>query len=39
LKLGSQRNFFKQVTKELGIKSEGGESSEVVRRGPYQFKN
>jgi beta-galactosidase len=37
LKLGSQRKFFKQITKELGIKSEGGESSEVVRRGPYEF--
>lgn len=37
LKLGSQRKFFKQITKELGIKSERGESSEVVRRGPYEF--
>jgi beta-galactosidase len=37
LKLGSQRKFFKEITKELGIKSEGGESSEVVRRGPYEF--
>lgn len=37
LELGSQRKFFKEITKELGIKSEGDETTEVVRRGPYRF--
>jgi beta-galactosidase len=37
LKLGSQRKFFKSITKELGIKSEGGEATEVIYRGPYRF--
>lgn len=37
LKLGSQRKFFKEITKELGIKSEGDETTEVIRRGPYRF--
>ena len=37
LKLGSQRKFFKEITKELGIKSEGDENTEVIRRGPFRF--
>jgi len=37
LKLGSQRKFFKQIQKELGIKDEAGEDSEVIQRGPYRF--
>jgi len=37
LKLGSQRKFFKQIQKDLGIKSVAGEDSEVILRGPYRF--
>lgn len=37
LKLGSQRKFFKQIQKDLGLKSEGGEDTEVIQRGPYRF--
>jgi beta-galactosidase len=37
LKLGSQKKFFKEIAKELGIKSDGDETTEVIRRGPYRF--
>ncbi|MEL0237659.1 MAG: beta-galactosidase, partial [Aquiluna sp.] len=37
LKLGSQKKFFKDIASTLGIDMEGGDESEVVRRGPYVF--
>jgi beta-galactosidase GanA len=37
LKLGSQRKFFRQIQKDLGLRSDGGEDTEVVLRGPFRF--
>lgn len=37
LTLESQKKFFGSITDELGIKSEGGGSVEVLHRGPYRF--
>jgi beta-galactosidase len=37
LTLESQKKFFAEIAKSLGIKSEGGEHTEVIRRGPYRF--
>ncbi|MEN9854128.1 MAG: hypothetical protein RLZ30_237 [Actinomycetota bacterium] len=37
LKLGSQRKFFRQIQKDLGLRSDGGEDTEIVSRGPFKF--
>jgi beta-galactosidase len=35
---GSQKKFFADIAKSLGIEAEGGDQTEVIRRGPYKFK-
>jgi beta-galactosidase len=37
LKLGSQRKFFKEIQKELGLENHTGEDTEIISRGPYKF--
>ena len=37
LTLESQKHFFHDVAKQLGIQSEGGDHTEIVKRGPYRF--
>jgi beta-galactosidase len=37
LTVGSQKKFFKDIAKELGLASEGDENTEVIHRGPYRF--
>ena len=37
LTLDSQKKFFAEIAKSLGIKSEGGDHTEVIHRGPYRF--
>jgi hypothetical protein len=34
----SQKKFFSEIAKKLDIESEGGDDTEVIRRGPYKFK-
>jgi len=38
LTLGSPKKFFADIAKSLGIEAEGGDQTEVIRRGPYKFK-
>ena len=37
LSLDSQKQFLAEVCSQLGISSEGGGHTEVVRRGPFKF--
>jgi beta-galactosidase len=37
LSLDSQKKFLAEVCSQLGVSSEGGGSTEVVKRGPYRF--
>jgi len=37
LSLDSQKKFLAEVCSQLGVSSEGGGSTEVVRRGPFKF--
>ena len=37
LSLDSQKKFLAEVCFQLGVSSEGGGSTEVVKRGPYRF--
>ena len=38
LTLDSQKKFFADIAKSLGIEPEGGDGVEVIRRGPFEFK-
>jgi beta-galactosidase len=38
LTLDSQKKFFADIAKSLGIESEGGDGVEIIRRGPFKFK-